>query len=163
MAAVAGLVTLGGCMHRAEQGPCPAAGILKNAELYPVASGEGAGGPYRAELTGVDLTCKYRGKKPVRASLSLTFAVTAPEGAEFEAVLPYFVAVTRDEEAILGRERFSVKVPVRGGSGSATDKVAGIEIPLAPGTNGSAYQVLAGFELTPAQLERNRKGPQIPK
>ena len=161
--ALVGLLALGGCITRAEQGPCPTFGILKDAEYYPAPEGTGPNTPYLAEITDIDVTCRYQGKnKPVRAELEMRVAVSAKSEGSFTASIPYFVAVARGDDIAIGRESFTVNVNVNEGRGAKTESVDGIYIPLAAGLSGASYHVFAGFELSPAQVARIRKGPALP-
>ena len=148
---------LAGCVNTADQGPCPGFGILKDAEFFPAPSGSMPNAPFLAEMTDVSLTCTYFNRRPLSAELRFKVEVAAKDNSAFEANLPYFVAVTAGEEALIAREQFGLTVKVEDGDGSAREVVGGIEIPLADGFTGAGYHVLVGFSLSPQQLERNRR------
>ena len=170
MALLIGALVLSSCsaVRRTEQGPCPGAAILYDAERVTVLAGDqdaGAGAiVYQGQISDIALACRYNGKRrPISVQVDLTFDLKVPGGVQGDYVLPYFVAVMRGKETILAREEFQVSLRTdETGAASVTERVDRIRIPLAEGTTGAAYQVIAGLRLTPDQVAYNRRGRPIP-
>jgi hypothetical protein len=122
---------------------------------------------YTVQMTGATTDCDYDKKfKSADSSLELTFrASRTPTGVPLDASVPYFVAVTGEGGAILTRQRFTVTFHFEPGQATTTftDNVASVHLDVASDKYPWDYQLLAGLELTKAQLDYNRTvGPYTP-
>ncbi|HEY1836223.1 MAG: hypothetical protein WBQ17_14795 [Rhizomicrobium sp.] len=152
--------------------PCPNAAVLADASSF-TAFPNGAPSPdpahalYTVQMTGATTDCDYDKKfKSSDSSLDLSFRVSrTPNGLPVDASVPYFVAVTGEGGKILTREKFTVAFHLDAGETTTTfeDKVAAVHIDVARDKYPWDYQLLAGLELTKAQLDYNRTvGPYAP-
>ncbi|MGC8468277.1 MAG: hypothetical protein ACP5NI_00075 [Acetobacteraceae bacterium] len=167
-AAAAALALLSGCAS-ATSGPttlvCPGAAVLATA-AHLVQFRAGAA----EDVRGLALTARLhpptgsctlagRGLMRVKARISLTAAL-GPAATSRVASIAYFVAVTRGD-AILSKS--VVALPLRFPPGvdrlAVTGRPLVFEVPLPASGSAAAYQVLAGFQLTPAELAYNRAHP----
>ncbi len=162
-----GLLLLAGCGIFDKKAPppaCPRVGILSDAAkgtIYRAGSGRDLTDvAYEHQLLDFNGGCRYANKlDSVTIQFTLQVAATrGPAGEAAETAVPYFVAVVDKQQRILSRERFTAKVPFTQGRRRA---VVGEEleqtIPFAPGRGAADVEILVGLELTPEQLETNRK------
>ncbi len=98
-----------------------------------------------------------------RVGVSLTVPIQAVRGpqlakGEISFVLPYFVAVADARGRILGKRVFTVRITIPAGQ-KFTSVAESIEqeIPLPAGRSAANVVIYTGFQLTPAQLDFNRR------
>ncbi len=98
-----------------------------------------------------------------RVGVRLTIPIQAVRGpqlakGEISFVLPYFVAVADARGRILGKRVFTVRITIPDGQ-----KIWSVQesieqnIPLPAGRSAASVVIYTGFQLTPAQLEFNRR------
>ncbi len=167
---VAALLLLAGCgtggLFRKKEAPpsCPRVGILSEAAkttVYRAGPGRDLTDvAYEQELLDFKGGCRYD-KALTAVTIIFTLQVSGtrgPAGEAAETQVPYFVAVVDKKQNILSRQRFVAKVPFTQGRRRA---IVGEEleqtIPFVPGRGAADVEVLIGLELTPEQLEANRK------
>jgi len=163
----AALLLLAGCGIFNKKAPppaCPRVGILSDAAkgtVYRAGAGRDLTDvAYEHQLLDFNGGCKYTDKlDAVTVIFTLQVAATrGPAGAAAETSVPYFVAVVDKQQRILSRERFTAKVPFTEGRRRA---VVGEEleqrIPFVTGRGAADVEILVGLELSPEQLESNRK------
>lgn len=150
---------------RTNQGPCPAAASLYEAQRIVVLDGQGEQYPnieYTGEINGVRLFCRYVDDDPIEAQLEIDFAFgKGPAATASSETYNYFVAVTRTNRAVISKEVFPMNVTFRPGENitSRQEKIGRIVIPRADESiSGANFEVIVGFELTPEQLEFNENG-----
>ncbi len=152
---------------RANAGPCPVSGSIYDTSRIIVFDGNGQSFSnirFTGEITDVRLFCRYVGSSPIQAQLEIDFAFGRGEAAaETRFTYPYFVAVTRRNAKVLGKERFVVEGVFRGAPVSSdTQVIRDIIIPRADeGVSGSNFEIVVGFELNEAQLAFNREGQRF--
>jgi hypothetical protein len=165
--AVCSLLGLGGCIHQDDvMKPCPTPGILEDAETVTSFDGKGqqpANVVSRVTISNIQLKCQYKSlhkmpNKQVKAAIEFDMAVElGPAASQGPVTVPYFVAVTRNTQAILAREQYSRTFDVRaGGAATVREKVDDVEIPLASKATGANYEVIVGLVESEDQLARNR-------
>lgn len=151
--------------------PCPGAAILADTSSLTAfpngASPDPSHALYSVQIIAVSTDCDYDKKfDSADSGLVLTFrASRTPTGAPLDASVPYFVAVTGEGGKVLTRQRFTVTFHFDPGSASTTfkDNIASIHLDVAKDKYPWDYQLLAGLELTKAQLDYNRTvGPYTP-
>ncbi|MGH6827426.1 MAG: hypothetical protein ACREFW_00775 [Rhizomicrobium sp.] len=157
------LLALAGC-NGDKVNNCPAAVILADAGemtvFRPGASQDLSGEAYRILLTGTSTDCDINKKTgETDASLTLHFRATrAPSAAAAHYTIPYFVAVTQGDRMIAKRILqvtfdFAPGASVASFSQSPDD----FDIRVENGHQPYEYQLMAGFQMTPAQVQYNRK------
>lgn len=161
LACLFGLAALAACANpRADDEPCPASGVLSEAETRTLLAGD-AQVPdivQRVTLSGAKLSCTYRGKKSVVSRIGFDITVeNGPKAAAGSVEVPYFVAVARGK-SILARRTFSKRVDMgKKARETVRESVDMVKIPFAEGTTGATYTVIVGLVLTPAELAYNRE------
>jgi hypothetical protein len=114
-----------------------------------------------ARLLTPSLTCDFD-KNMIVATVEVPIKGFRSDAGVKPDQFSYFVAVATADRRILSKQ--VLNVPVAFGSGetsqSVTDSVT-VRIPAARKGEGGDYAILLGFQLTPEQLEFNRK-PKTP-
>jgi len=157
------LLLLAGC-NTAKVNVCPVAVILADAGqmavFRPGASQELSGEAYRVMLTGARTSCDINRKTgETGSSLTLNFRATrAPSADGAQYTVPYFVAVTRGDQ-ILEKRILNVRFRFAPGASSATfeESPDDFDIHMENGHFPYEYQLMAGFQMTPAQVDYNKK------
>lgn len=141
--------------------PCPAVSILHDAADLNRFNGAGGGltdSVLSGRITGLSGTCKRAPHETVLTTVSVALDLArgpAAKGRVAEAA--YFVALTHGQ-TILAKQ----VLPLHAAFPPNTDhlRLVGdqveVRVPNTAKTPASAYQVLVGFELTPAELAVNR-------
>ena len=117
---------------------------------------------YRVALGSFGSRCEYDSDGWIDNQLDLSIIVErGPASKETEASFPYFVAITDDQDRILGKEEFTARIPfesnaVRFGVREKLDQ----RIFLGPGKLGDVYKIYIGLTLSRAQLEEVRRQKQ---
>ena len=120
---------------------------------------------YTAEITNVELSCRYFADEPIDASVEIGLAFgRGPQADSLEREFTYFVAVTRRNQEMIEKAEFTV--PVKFGREDLveriSEKIDEIIIPRASErTSGSNFEVIIGFALTPDQARFNRSGKSL--
>ncbi|HYC03354.1 MAG TPA: hypothetical protein VED40_08690 [Azospirillaceae bacterium] len=134
---------------------CPNVAVVRDAGTF-VAGDAGGQLAHKATMTGFGGTCEYdETGVTVRADLAIR-AQSGPAFAGGAASYEYFVAVTDADRNVLAKQVFATSVNLAGGTGTVTERLVQF-IPLPPTVDGRYYEVLAGFQLTPDQVEANRR------
>lgn len=149
-------------------GPCPLLGVLYDSSRmveFTAPEERFANVAYTAEMRGVRGLCRYTGSNPIEMSVQIDMAFgKGPAATRASRTYRYWVAVTRSNLAPVEKQYFDVDVNFPRGQ----DRMAGSEviqkivIPRANDTiSGANFEILVGFELTPAQLAFNRSGKRF--
>ena len=147
-------------------GPCPLMGVLYDAARIVEVEGEErfSNVGYTGEITGVSGLCRYRNEEPITMELKIQMAVgKGPKATASSHTYKYWVAVARRDVAPISKQYFAVDVNF-GNSARAglLQEVRKITITRATkDTSGVNFEILVGFELTPAQLAFNRDGKRF--
>lgn len=121
---------------------------------------------YTAEVSDIQSNCTVvggeNGQETVVVALAPTItAIRGPANADRRAEVDYLVSVTDQSRNILTVERFSVSMEFVGNRNRASitdnDPPVTVAIPLAAGTPADAYEIFVAFQLTPEQLDYNRR------
>lgn len=94
--------------------------------------------------------------------MAVTIQITGREGPAFaggSVDLPFFVAVVRRGEVILAKRVFQSRLTFGEQPIVRTTESMATEIPFAPGMTSADYEILVGFQLTPAELKYNQHHP----
>ena len=150
---------------RPNQGPCPAAGSLYEAQRIIELNGEGeqySDIAYTGEINGVRLFCRYVEDDPIEAQIEIDFAFgKGAAGISDQHQYQYFVAITRTNRAVIDKQVFPINVqfPKNGTTAEKTETIGRVVIPRADSTiSGANFEILVGFELTPEQKAFNEAG-----
>lgn len=149
-------------------GPCPRAFALYDAARFiQFTDGEEryASIGYTGEFGDMKSLCRYVGDNPISAGLDLKMDVgrgPAAQGNSF--TYRYFVAVTRKNIEVIGKEYFTVTVTFPPGVDRMTvsESIDSIIIPRADETtSGENFEIVVGYDLTPQQVQFNRDGKRF--
>lgn len=158
------LLLLAGCgfFDKEPPKPCPVALVLNEAgEVVRYRPGGGRDlldVTYRANFGRNRLECKYKGNQ-LAVALDLEMVAERGPGADAaEARIPYFVAVLDDHQKILARELFEATLVFEPGRRRAVvvEELAQ-RFRLNGFQSGANFEIVVGFELTPEELEENRR------
>jgi len=141
--------------------PCPRAVVGENAGRLTRFSGAGkdpANIVFEAEIADLAGSCVYDDDS-IEVDLQIQLvAGRGPAGTDDTAKFNYFVAVARTDKTILSRDAFDTVIELPGNQ-TRNQTVEELEqtIPLAKGESGADLVIVVGFEMTPEELEFNRK------
>jgi hypothetical protein len=155
-----------------EGGPvCPITAVLSDAvtvtKLRPgvPAMPNPANVVLSAEMSQAQLECEYDGERNA-ITMEINFVVRATRGAAATGADPeldYFVAVIDAEGVLLTKNIFKTRPDLDGQMGAYTQNVSNFVFQLAEDKRPADYQVLTGFQLTPAELAYNRIPRPLPQ
>lgn len=115
---------------------------------------------FTVELTAVKSNCNLgKLERTSDASMDLSFRATRPpSGGEAHYTVPYFVAITEGRR-ILVKRNYTVRIDFAPGQTVATanELVGSAHIDVAKDKHPYDYQILAGLQLSRAQLDYNRR------
>ncbi len=85
-------------------------------------------------------------------------AVKGPAADSDRPVFPFFIAIADQDRKILSKKVFETPIEIPDGKrrGAALEEMVQ-KIPVLSGRDGRDYTIVMGFQLTPEQLEYNRK------
>jgi hypothetical protein len=141
--------------------PCPRAVVGEHAGRLTRFSGAGKDPSnivFEAEIADLTGSCVYNDDSiDVDLQIQLV-AGRGPAGTEDSAKFNYFVAVARTDKTILARDAFDTVIELPGNQ-TRNQTVEELEqtIPLAKGESGVNFVIVVGIEMTPEELEFNRK------
>ena len=149
-------------------GPCPFVKVLYDAGRY-VELKDGRESPqavqFSGEIQGLSSSCQYRGADPIRVQTRLLFQLgRGPQAEGSTKVYRYWIAVTDRDKAVLAKEYFDLPVTFAPGQDrvQVTQDVLGVTIPRADANvSGGNFEVLVGFDVTPAMADFNRQGKRF--
>lgn len=171
-----GLFTLAGCQSTQDAlrigeagernpGPCPRAFALQDASRIvefraPQETFENVG--FTGEIASVRSLCRYFSTRPITGNVEIVFDLGRGPAAEQDtAVYQYWVAVTRKNIAVIDKQTFPLQVTFPAGQDRVrvTETIDEYTIPRATETtSGENFEIVVGFEVTPAQREFNAQG-----
>jgi hypothetical protein len=162
------LLLVMGCSQRITVCPVPA--ILADTQsvtiFRPGTTPDPANELYTVSLINAEGDCTYNTKSAlVTASLELTFRATrAPTNERVTYSVPYFVAV-HENARIYAKHLYTLKFSFAPGAATAIIKQSPDDVRIQIG-NGKLpwnYQEMAGFQMTPAQIEYAKsRGRYVP-
>jgi hypothetical protein len=163
------LLMLAGC-STTKVNICPIAVVLADASQMAVfrqgAPQDLSGEDYRVALTGATTSCDVNKKTGETGStLSLNFRATrAPSADGAHYTVPYFVAITQGDQ-LVEKRILNVSFDFAPGASAATfsESPDDFTIMVPTGHQPDEYQLLAGFQMTPAQVDYTKKmGRYVP-
>ena len=149
-------------------GPCPFVKVLYDAGRYvEFAGGREASAEvvWSGEIQKISAGCAYKDNEPITVAMDVLFAVgKGPRAAGDNKTFRYWVAVTQRNRTVLEKAYFDLPVRFQPGEDRlyAVDRIDGIVIPRATlTTSGSNFEILVGFDVTPAMADFNRQGKRF--
>ncbi len=144
--------------------PCPSVGVLNETDHVTLLSGSGTDLTdivAKAEIGKVVSRCEYDIEEST-ITVDIAFdgiAELGPAASARALTLKTFVAVTRRFNAFDKKQVYEVPVVFEPGQRQVrfVKTVDGTVLPYGGRADGSIYQILVGFQLTPEQLEYNRR------
>lgn len=142
--------------------PCPGAAILRDAadlSRYRGAGRDLTDAVLDARITGLGGSCKQDGPGIVATTVEVGMELTrGPAATNRQAEVAYFVAVVEGER-ILDKQVFGVRseFPANTDKLRLTGDPVELRLPVTPSKSASAYRIQVGFQLTPLELEVNRR------
>lgn len=161
------VAALAACAGPTEPGPgepagCPEVGILADASRAFYLATPNQPAPEQviatARIDDFSGDCDY-GDAAVAVDMDLTFQVrTGPAFDGSPLPVDYFVAVVDPQGRILNKEVFRIAAEIPADAlGLVLEESLALTVPLPAGpASGSAYELVIGLQLTPAQLQINR-------
>ena len=111
-----------------------------------------------ARITGIPAKCSMPDQKTVVTTISVNFAVTrGPAARGRDAVLPYFVGVTRNGQ-VLDEQDYQVQVvfPSNIDTVAIGSQPITLRLPVGDQTKAADYTISVAFRLSPEELAANR-------
>ncbi len=149
--------------RRAAAGPCPYVKVLYDAARYvelvddrPAIANVG----FTGEIEGLVSDCAYQSDQPITLVTRVQFNLgRGPQAQGDSRTYRYWIAVTERNRAVLAKEYFDLPVNFDGATTATVTQDQTIVIPRAEvTTSGDNFEVLVGFDVTPAMAEFNRNG-----
>ena len=160
----ASAVILAGCSSSKNESLCPGAAALveaSNLTGFSVATTDAPSEPlYRVAVSNVTTDCSIDAhERTADSSLEIHFVATRAAGAAgAEYRVPYFVALRQGPTIIAKKVFWATFDFAAGETGVAfSENVASTVVKIANDKQPYDYQILTGLQLTPEQLEYNRK------
>jgi hypothetical protein len=147
----------------AAAGPCPYVKVLYDAARYVELAGDRvsmANVGFTGEIEGLVSDCAYQSDEPITVNTRIQFNLgRGPQAQGDGRTYRYWIAVTERNRAVLAKEYFDLPVNFDGASTATVTQDQTIVIPRAEATtSGDHFEVLVGFDVTPAMAEFNRNG-----
>ncbi len=149
-------------------GPCPYVKVLYDASRYVELKGgrEAASAVgWTGEIENINSDCRYKRDEPISVKMRVNFQLgRGPQAAGESHDYRYWVAVTARNSQVLAKEYFDLPVRFEPGQDRAalSQEIDSISIPRARNTvNGSNFEVLVGFDVTPEMAAFNRDGKRF--
>ena len=144
-------------------GPCPYVKVLYDAARYVELTGDRvtmANVGFTGEIEGLVSDCAYQADQPITVHTRVLFNLgRGPQAQGDGRTYRYWIAVTERNRAVLAKEYFDLPVNFDGATSTTVTQDQTIVIPRAEATtSGDHFEVLVGFEVTPAMAEFNRNG-----
>lgn len=149
--------------------PCPTVGVLNETDHLTLFNGRGkdlTDVVLRAEIGKVVTKCEYNPEESL-ISVDLAYngvAEIGPAAQSRNQTVTTFVAVMRRFGTKVKKQIYEVPLAFGGNSRQIQflKTVDGTQIPYGGNADGRIYEILIGFQLTPEQLDYNRKVPRVP-
>lgn len=161
------LLALSGCkvFVKDEPPPCPRVSVLEDASKlvrFKGGSHEAKDIELAAEIVKYRGSCKYdRDEKVMDVTLRVGIdAFPGPATVDGPQQAQYFVAIPAFSGTPEGKKIFPVSIPVSAKESKGTrftDGDVSISFPVKDIKKLEAYEIFVGFQLTPAELDYNRK------
>ncbi|MGH6977233.1 MAG: hypothetical protein ACREEA_11505 [Stellaceae bacterium] len=165
VAAMALPVSLAGCFGStsAETLTCPSTAATPGLDVAPLFSGPGRTRDdiaAAARILAVKDSCSEE-KGGIRADVAVTFSIVRGSSQVQNPQFTYFVAVVDGGGNILNEQRFGLVAHFAGNASvvATTDNIT-VHLPVKRVAAGADYGIVAGFQLTPDQIQFNNAQQQ---
>ena len=149
-------------------GACPYVKVLYDAgryEEFKDSQEASQSVAYTGEIETLNADCQYKGLEPIHNKIAITFALgRGPQAPEAHKTYRYWIAVTHRNRSVLAKEYFNLPVTFSAGQDrvGAVETVNDIVIPRADkSVSGENFEILVGFDVTPAMADFNREGKRF--
>ncbi len=149
-------------------GPCPYVKVLYDASRYVELKDNKealANVGWTGEIEGIRSACAYKSTDPIKVQAAIQFAFgRGPMAQGATKNYRYWVAVTSRNQAVINKQYFDIVGEFQPGQDriQVVDTLKDITIPRANATvNGSNFEILIGFDVTPDMAEFNRLGKRF--
>jgi hypothetical protein len=120
---------------------------------------------YTGEIEKVASACEYKLVEPIKIEMQILFEFgRGPQATSNHKVYHYWIAVTDRNRAVLAKQYFDLPVTFPGNDDrlTVTEKIPSVLIPRHDTkVSGANFEVLVGFDVTPAMAEFNRQGKRF--
>ena len=144
--------------------PCPGVGILGGTENLTSFSGAGndiTDIALTAELERVVSRCEYDiDDGIIYVDLAVRgIAEIGPAATSREVTVPMFIALTEINSRVLRKDTFLLPLTFEGNQRTTSfiHTIEETKVPYVARIDGSAYEILVGFQLTPEELAYNKR------
>ncbi len=144
--------------------PCPGVGILGGTENLTSFSGAGndiTDIALTAELERVVSRCEYDiDDGIIYVDLAIRgVAEVGPAATSREVMVPMFIALTEINSRVLRKDTFLLPLTFEGNQRTTSfiHTIEETKVPYVARIDGSAYEILVGFQLTPEELAYNKR------
>lgn len=140
---------------------CPATTIVPDLDALTVLRPGGGNTPddirFGVKLVAVNSNCEGE-KVGIRTDTRMTFMVARNDPDLKQGQFTYFIAVTDGQHNILAKQDFTLRVEFaeRQNQMRVFDDISE-HLPVRDLSTGNSYVIIVGLQLTPEQLELNRK------
>lgn len=149
-------------------GPCPFVKSLYDAARYVEFKDNreaSANVGWSGEIQGISAGCQYKDDKPIEVTMQVLFELgKGPQATGRQKTYHYWVAVTDRNKAVIAKQEFDLPINFPEGQDRVyiTETLNQIVIPRATvATSGSNFEILVGFDVTPAMAAFNRDGKRF--
>ncbi|MCW5773676.1 MAG: hypothetical protein KIT16_18685 [Rhodospirillaceae bacterium] len=163
--ALLALTGLAGCMDTPkDRGICPRVAVLSDAgkitKFRPGAPQTAANIMFTAEMTEIKIACKYNDQVLIEMEANVFVTMILRKGPAMTgdvAEVPYFVTVADLRGTVLSKRVFPLKIDFKGNPAVEHIERSWQFYRLKRGYSGNQYETWAGFQLSDAELEFNRR------
>lgn len=154
----------------AAAGPCPFVKVLYDAARYVELAGVAENSPitianvgFTGEIEGLVSDCSYQADQPITVQTRVRFNLgRGPQAQGSGRTYRYWIAVTERNRAVLAKQYFDLPVTFDSGDSTTVTQDQTVIIPRAASTtSGDHFEILVGFDVTPAMAEFNRSGSRF--
>ena len=149
-------------------GACPYVKVLYDAarfEEFKSAEEASSAVAYTGEIQSVTSDCTYKGDEPIRVKVAVQFMLgRGPQATDSHKTYGYWVAVTHRNRSVLAKQEFSLPVSFPAGQDRVglSEQLGDILIPRKDSSvDGDNFEILVGFDVTPAMAEFNEDGKRF--
>jgi len=149
-------------------GPCPYVKVLYDAARYVEFKDNAEASTaviYTGEIQKVGSVCAYKQADPIKTEMQILFEFGhGPQAKSNHKLYHYWVAVTDRNRAVIAKQYFDLPVtfPSNNDRVTLTEKIPSVLIPRHDSkVSGANFEILVGFDVTPAMAAFNRDGKRF--
>jgi hypothetical protein len=149
-------------------GPCPYVKVLYDAARWVEFKDNAEASTaviYTGEIENIASACAYKLIDPIKIEMQILFEFgRGPQATSNHKLYHYWIAVTDRNRAVIAKQYFDLPVtfPSNSDRVTITETIPSILIPRHDSkVSGANFEVLVGFDVTPAMAEFNREGKRF--